>query len=100
MLTIREVFSRMNQPQLGAAEVIALHDGCLWFIPFQGEHRFRYFALDIAQHRPSVDPSAGHECKHATYTTAILKDDAVPVAVIGVNDSPLSDVRKTAEVRL
>ena len=51
----------------------------------------------IAEHRPSVDPSAGHEQRHAADGATILEDDAIPVAPLRVDDGSLSRVAESAK---
>ena len=51
----------------------------------------------IAEHWPSVDPSAGHEQRHAADGATVLEDDAIPVAPLRVDDGSLSRVAESAE---
>ena len=49
----------------------------------------------VAQHRPAVDPATGHEQRHTAYGSTVLEDDAIPVAILRVDDGALSRIAES-----
>ena len=86
------------QTKLRISEVISLHDGSLRLTTLQRAHLVRHLAILIAQHGPAVDPATRHHGEHTAHTTTILEDDAIPVALLRVDDGTLSFVREASEL--
>ena len=88
------------QPQFGVCEVISFDNGCLGLIALIGAHGLGHLAIFIANHRPAVDPAHGRDCKYAPYPTTILEDDAIPVAILTIDDGALSHVGESTKIAL
>ena len=88
------------QSQFGVIETVSLHDGGLRLVALQRPHGLRHLSVLIAYHRPSVNPPARRESEHSPYPTAILEDDAVPVTVLCIDDSALSNVWEPSKIAL
>ena len=86
------------QAEFGIVKVITIHDGGLWFAVLQRTHCIGHLAVLIAQHRPAIDPTTGHQGEHTTHTPAILEDDTIPVTVLCINDGALGFVGETTEL--
>ena len=54
-------------------------------------------AFLVAQHRPSVNPPAGHQHRHTAYAPTVLEDDAVPVAILTIYDGALSHMGESTK---
>ena len=88
------------QTEFGIREIITLHDGCLGFATLQRTHGQRHLSVLVTNQRPPVNPTTGRECKHSAYTTAILEDDTIPVAVLRIHNRTLSYIAKGTELTL
>ena len=44
----------------------------------------------ISQHRPSVYPTAGHKSRYTAYSSAVLKNNPIPVSFFRVNNTTLT----------
>ena len=86
------------QTELAILKVIAVHDRVLGLTVLQGTDGIGHFTILIAQHGPAVDPATGHQGEHTPHTTTILEDDAIPVAILGIDDGSLGFVRETAKL--
>ena len=65
-----------------------------------GTHSRRHFTVLVAQHGPAVNPADGRDGEHTAHTATVLEHDAVPVALLGVDDSTLSQIREATELTL
>ena len=65
--------------------VVGLDNSSLRLSADEGTHGVRHLAVLVAQHRPAVDPAAGHDSEHTPYSTTILENDAVPVGRLSTN---------------
>ena len=81
-----------------AVEVVAHHHVNVFKALHRLVHHERHLAVHVAEHRPSVGPAARHEQRHAAYGSAVLKDEAIPVAVSVVNDGALSGIGEAGKV--
>ena len=88
------------QAKAVAGEIVAHDDARRGFAVQHRAHHVGHASLLVAQHWPSVDPAAGHQREQTPHTAPVLEDDAIPVAVLRVDDGALSDVALTGEVAL
>src|SRR5574344_2715578 len=58
-----------------------------------------YLAVGIAQDRPTVSPSAGHECEYSAHCSAILEDQSVPFIIRCIHDGTLPHIIETTKLR-
>ncbi len=91
------------QAQLVAVEAVARHQRHLahtvvLHLSGHGGHHHGHFAVAVAQHGPSVNPTAGRQCEHTAHTATVLEDYTVPVAVGTVDDGALPHVGESGEV--
>ena len=54
-------------------------------------------AFLVAQHGPSVNPTAGHQCEHTSHTTTVLENNAIPVAILAIHNGALSHMGETTK---
>ena len=86
------------QAQVLAGKVITLHDGCHRLSAYQRSHAQGYPTFLIAQHGPSVNPSTGHQREHTSHTAAVLENDAIPIAILSVDNGALPHMRESTEI--
>ena len=65
-----------------------------------GTQGSRHLTILVAQLGPSVNPADRRDGEHAAHAVAVLEHDAVPVALLGIDDGALCQIAKSAEVRL
>ena len=88
------------QAQFLAREVITFHDSRLGHTTSIRTHHLRHLSILIAQLWPTVNPANGTQRQHTTNATTILEHDTIPVALRGIHDGTLCQIREATEVRL
>ena len=59
-----------------------------------------HLTILVAQLRPPVNPADRRDGEHTAHAVTVLEHDAVPVALLGIDDGALCQIAKAAEVRL
>ena len=88
------------ETELRRREIVGLDDARRGFTTLQGTHGVGHLPVLIAQHGPTVDPATRHDGEHTAHTTAVLEDDAVPIAILCVDDGTLSLVAEATKLAL
>ena len=86
------------QTQTWLGEIVATNYIRRFLTTDKWTHPFGNASLFVAQHGPAVNPSTRHQCEHTSHSSAILEDNAVPVAILRIDDGALTHIGEAAKV--
>ena len=86
------------QFQLVFREVVAIHESLAVITQHRLLHLGRNIALFIDQYRPSVLPGTWFQREHSAHSTTVLEYDAIPVAILIINNRTLSHAVESSKL--